>query len=194
MGKISVGTHKFGIKKVPGDRKCLYWSFLVGIVPILKDIFGDVPFTEDLMKVLNDGLRMLVADYIRCHVEMHEQILKSFPKYQTIEKYCSATEQGKLWGGQPELKALSDLYNILICVINPKKIIKKNCLSPWYYGEDNQLAKKCIYIFYNGTDHYDALRVMNMKNKNEIETIFDPNDQTVNDLLRKFIKEELHRN
>jgi len=90
------------------------------------------------------------------------------------------------------LKALSDLYNIIICVINPGIINKKNCLLPPYYGQDNHLASKCIYIYYNGS-HYDPLYLMNKKNTNEIETYFDPNDQTVNDLLKKFIKEKLHR-
>ncbi len=156
-------------------------------------MFGDVTSEENFMETLNESLRVEVANYIRGHREMHQDILKSFPKYQTIEKYCSDIEQSKLWGGGPELKVLSDLFKIIICVVDPTLIKKGNCLSPLYYGQDNPLATKCIYIFYNGIDHYDALRVVNMKNTDEIETIFDPNNQTVNDLLKNFINGELHR-
>jgi hypothetical protein len=191
MGKISATTHEFRIKVESDDNKCLYWSFLSVMKPFFKDILGDVPFTKDLKGVLNAGLRMLVADYICRHEELRKQT-EVFCKI--IQAYLYTVEQGMLWGGQIELRALSDLYNVAICVINPKKIINGNCLSPWNYGQDNPLVKKCVYIFYNGKDHFNSIYLMNKKNANEIETMFDLNDPIVHELLREFIRNKLHRN
>ncbi len=78
------------------------------------------------MKVLNEGLRVLVANYIRHHREMHDKVLSSVNDYEDIEKYCSKIEQGQLWGSEPELKVLSSLYNILVCIIDLTKISKDN--------------------------------------------------------------------
>jgi len=191
MDKICTTTHKFHRGKASSDGKCLFWSFLFVIEPILIKLLDTTIFNEVLMGVLNDGLRMLVTDYIRRHPEMHHRILNSVIGYKNIEKYCSKIEQGELWAGQPELNILSSLYNVLICVIDLTKVTKDKRLLPSYYGQDNPLATECVYIYYNGTDHFDPLYVVNVKKPNEITTIFDPNDQTVNDLLRKFIKEEL---
>jgi hypothetical protein len=192
MGKISASTHKFYRGEAPGDGTCLYWSFLLVIKPLLVKRFGEVSY--DLMKLINDGLRTEVAQYIRSHPEMYDMVLNSDTEYKDVVGYCSAIEQGKLWGGDPELKALSDLYNIIICVINPTKVTKENCLIPSYYGEGNPLATQCVYIYFDGEDHFDPLYLVNMENLDEKETIFDPNDQMRNDLLKKFIKETLKRN
>jgi hypothetical protein len=207
MGKISAITHKFCRGKVPGDGTCLYWCILLVRQLLSKEIFGEdlskillteilieQEFTGDLLKEMNEGLRIEVAEYIRNHPEMHDMVLNTDTKYEDVVGYCSAIEQGKLWGGDPELKALSDLYNIIICVIDPRKVTKKNCLIPSYYGERNPLATECVYIYFDGEDHFDPLYLVNMENLDEKETIFDPNDQMRNDLLKKFIKETLKRN
>jgi len=191
MDKISARTHKFCRGKAPGDRKCLFWSFLDVMKPFLIAVLGNVLFERDLMEALNEDLRVRVADYIRSHTEMHYMVLASAFGYKTVEQYCSDIMQVKLLAGEPELHALSSLYNILICKIDLINIRGDKCLSPSYYGEKNTLATQCVYIYYNGRDHFDPLFIKNRTNPNEKETMFDPNDETVNDLLRKFIKEEL---
>jgi hypothetical protein len=196
-------THEFRRGKAPGDNTCLYWSFLlVSKLPLMK-IFSEDLFNkfltkgliedkskEDLIEAINENLRIVVADYILKHTEMHCMVLNSTDKYKTVQKYCSAIKEGKFWGGDPELKALSDLFKIIICIIDLTKITSYNCLLPSYYGEDNPLATKCVYIYYNGKDHFDPLYMINIENSNDIETISVPNDQTVIDLLKKFIKEK----
>jgi hypothetical protein len=36
------------------------------------------------------------------------------------------------------------------------------CLKPSYYGEDNLSATQCVYIYYNGRDHFDPLFIENI--------------------------------
>lgn len=192
MKEKSVETHEFGRREVPRDGKCLFWSLLVLLLTYLKMIFGKIPFSEELLNVLNKAFRVQAVDYIRSDRDLQEDILQSFPEYKSIEKYCSELEQGELWGGQPELRALSKYYGIIICVINPIIVTKQNCILPSYYGEDNPLASKCVYIYHDG-DHYEPLYLINKKNTNEIETMFDPNDFSVNDILRKFIHKKTNR-
>jgi hypothetical protein len=207
MGKIFAATHEFRRGKARGDHKCLYWSFLLVFKLRLIEILGEDLFNkfltkgliedkskEYLIEAINEGLRIEVANYILEHTEMHRMVLSSTDKYKTVQEYCFAIEQGKFWGGDPELKALSDLFNIIICVIDLTKITSDNCLLPSYYGEDNRLATECVYIYYNGKDHFDPLYMINIENSNHIETISVPNDQTVIDLLKKFIKEKLKCN
>ena len=192
MKEKSAETHEFGLKTVPRDNKCFFWSFLYAMEPRLKEIFGDILFSDELKNVLNKTFRVQAVDYIRSQRDLQEDILQAFPKYESIGEYCSELEQGKLWGGEPELRALSDYYDIVICVINSTIVNKQNCLLPFYYGEDNLLTSKCIYIYHDG-NHYEPLRLINKKNTNEIETMFDPNDLSVNDILRKFIHEKTNR-
>jgi hypothetical protein len=206
MGRISVSTHKFCRGKVPGDGSCLYWSILLVLQLLSIEMFGadlsNMLLTEVLIKEafkgylleeVNEGLRVQVADYIRAHSEMHDMVLNSDTEYKDVEEYCSAIEQGKLWGGDPELNVLSILHNIKICVIDPTKVTKNNGLLTLYYGEENPSATQCVYIYFDG-NHFDPLFMVNMNNSNEKETKFDPDDQMVNDLLKKFIEEELKRN
>ena len=192
MKEKSAQTHEFRRKQVPRDGTCLFWSLLALLITYLKRIFGNIPFSEELKNVLNKAFRVQAVDYIRSHRHLQEDILLAFPYYKSIEKYCLELEQGNLWGGQPELRALSYYYNIIICVINPIIVTKQNCILPSYYGEDNPLASGCIYIYHDG-DHYEPLRLINKKNTNEIETMFDPNDSLVNDILRRFIHEKTNR-
>jgi hypothetical protein len=199
MCKTFAETHKFCRGTVPGDGKCLYWSFLLGIRPHLIETLRNISFQPDLKNALNDSnedLRLRVAKYIREHTELHDLVLAEDEdeEYETIEEYCSAVERGELWGGDVEKKVLSTLFNILICEISPGITRAGKCLNLRYYGEDNPLATECIYIYYNGEDHFDPLYVVEMENSNNKQTIFDPNDQMVNNILRKFIKEELGRN
>ena len=192
MTKASSDTHEFCRKKVPGDDKCLFWSFLFAMMPYFQEIVGDIQFSNELMVVLNEALRVQVADYIRRHPELHGEILLTVDDYQTMEEYYSDLEQGELWGGEPELKALSNLYGVIICVINPTIITKQNCVLPLYYGADESTASKCIYIHHNG-DHYEPLYLVNKKNPKEIERRFDPNDSSVNTILKEFITAEIQR-
>jgi hypothetical protein len=194
MDKMSVKKHKVYRERAPANGTCLFWSFIFGIKPLLIPIFGDVPFRPDLMNVLDENFRLQVAEYIREHDYMHMMVLNSGTKYRTVEKYCSAIEEGKLWGGDPELLVLSKLCNIFICKIDLLNITCDNCLKPSYYGEDNPLATKCVYIYYNGENHFDPLYVADIKNSNNKQTIFDPNDPIINNILKEFIKKELKCN
>jgi hypothetical protein len=235
MGKISAATHEFRHGNARGDGTCLYWSFLLVFKLRLIEILGEDLFNkfltegliedeskEDLIEAINEGLRIEVANYILEHTEMHSIIILEHTEmhsmitdeYQIIQKYCSDIKEGKLWGGDLELRALSDLFKIKICVINLKRNEHDNCLWVSYYGEDDPLAKnerdnclwvsyygeddplatECVYIYYNGKDHFDPLYMINIENSNDIETISILNDQTVIDLLKKWIKEEFKCN
>jgi hypothetical protein len=208
MPNKSGGTQQFRRGKVPADGTCVYWCILLLLKMCSKDLLGEDLFNVllsevlneylfklDLMKMLNEGLRKQVANYIRSHKELHNWVLNSGTSCKTVEEYCSLIEQGKLWGGAPELRALSELLNIIICVISMTKSEEEKRVWCDYYGEDNQSAEKCVYILYDEEKgHYDPIYLMDMQNPSKKETEFDPNDEMVNDLLRTFIKEELKCN
>jgi hypothetical protein len=184
----SAGTHYFCREEVGGDGNCLFTSVLKIFQPHLTT---------------NKNLRESVANCILNSPDLHGLIMTADRAgCKTIEEYCSKLELGgKIWGGDGELRILSILFNTLICAIN-MTYGNDGKKSVWrcYYGEDYPLGRKCIYIFYKELDrknkkgHYEPLCLMNKRNPEEKETMFNPNDDTVNECLRKFIKEELKCN
>ena len=188
-GMISAGTHHFCREKVDGDGNCLFTSVLIAFQPHLttnKDLRESVAYC-----ILNSpdpelhGL-IMAADHAGC---------------KNIEEYCSKLERGgKIWGGESELNILSKLFNILICVISLSYKDGKKRVWSCYYGQDYPKGTKCVYIFYeelsrkNNKGHYEPLCLINMRNSKEKETILNPDDDTVNECLQKFIKEKLKCN
>jgi len=66
----------------------------------------------------------MVADYIRKHEYLHLTVLQSGTQCETVESYCSKIEKGKLWGGEPEIRALAMLSHTLIRVVWKKKPVQ----------------------------------------------------------------------
>ncbi|CAF3755471.1 unnamed protein product [Rotaria sordida] len=179
MGKISAKTHKFVRGNAHRDHKCLYWSTLK-------------VFKQRLTKECNEDLRIHTANYIRNNEEIHHAILYGDTSYRTVDEYCSAIEQGTLWGGDPELQALSNIYNTIIYLISMREDNGKKSVWSKIYGENNSLVKTFVCILYDEQQrHYDPLYVVNIENENEQETIFERNDDTVKELLTNFIREDL---
>jgi hypothetical protein len=187
MAYTSAGEYQFCRGEAPGDGTCLFWS-------------GLAVFKLPSTKLCNKALRILTANYIRRHPDLHVWVLNSGTTCKTVEEYCSSLEQGRLLAGEIELKVLSKLFNTVICVIFITKQGKEKKVWSSYYGSDNPLATKCVYIHCEELfrkkkeGHYEPMYLMDMQNSNEKETIFDPDDDTVNQLLRKFIKEVLECN
>jgi hypothetical protein len=208
MTEISATTHKFCRAEVPGDNTCLFWCgllvFKLFFLHIITEDLFNICLTEslvqdlfewDVMKAVNYALRARVTKYIREHEDIHDIVINSTDRCYPVEEYCSLIEDGELWGGAPELWILSNLYNTLICVISLEKDNGKPCVHISCYGEDNPTATRCTFILYDKEKgHYDPLYVVNTQNLNEKETIFERNDKTVVELLKKFIKEDLKCN
>ncbi|CAF3598890.1 unnamed protein product [Rotaria socialis] len=176
MGRISVKTHKFVRGKALRDGKCLYWSALK-------------VFKQKISCARNEGLRMLIADWIRNNRELRIEAVRSGTEYRTINEYCLAIEKGILWGGPPELLALSEIFEIVICLIYVTKSQGDISIWPIFYGEKNPLATTYVCILYDGK-HYDPLYVINTENISDEETVFERNNTTVKELLKNFIQEE----
>jgi hypothetical protein len=136
----------------------------------------------------------MVADYIRKHQYLHLTVLQSGTQCETVEAYCSKIEKGKLWGGEPEIRALAMLSHTLIRVVwKTKPVQGKYNITILNYGEDEESFKECVYILYDEENkHYDPLYVINKEDPHEKLTIFQCYDGTVSELLGKFIQEELH--
>ncbi|CAF2170795.1 unnamed protein product [Rotaria magnacalcarata] len=176
MGRISVKTHKFVRGNARPDGKCLYWSALK-------------VFKQKISCECNKGLRMLIADWIRNSRELRIEALRSGTTCRTMNEYCLAIEKGILWGGPPELLALSEIFEIVICLIYVTKSQGGISIWPILYGENNLLATTYVCILYDGK-HYDPLYVINTENVSDEETVFERNNKTVKELLKNFIQEE----
>jgi len=136
-----------------------------------------------------------VADYIRKHENLHLAILQSGTSCKTVEEYCTQIEKHNLWGGEPEVRALAMLSRTQIRLIYKTKSDQGGYITNILnYGEDKETFKERVYILYDEENkHYDPLYVIN-KDSHEQLTIFSSNDELVDELLEKFIREEFGGN
>jgi hypothetical protein len=136
-----------------------------------------------------------VADYIRKHENLHLAILQSGTSCKTVEEYCTQIEKHNLWGGEPEIRALVMLSRTQIRLISRTKSDQGGYITNILdYGEDEETFKERVYILYDEENkHYDPLYVIN-KDSHEQLTIFSSNNELVDELLEKFIREEFGGN
>ncbi|CAF3828315.1 unnamed protein product [Rotaria magnacalcarata] len=104
----------------------------------------------------NEGLCMLIADWIRNNRELRVEAFRSGTEYRTINEYCLTIEKGILCGGPPELLALSEMVEIAICLIYVTKSQGGISIWPILYGENNSLVTTYDCILYDGK-HYNPL-------------------------------------
>ncbi|CAF2213166.1 unnamed protein product [Rotaria magnacalcarata] len=93
----------------------------------------------------NEGLCMLIADWIRNNRELRVEAFRSGTEYRTINEYCLTIEKGILCGGPPELLALSEMVEIAICLIYVTKSQGGISIWPILYGENNSLVTTYDY-------------------------------------------------
>ncbi len=172
-------THEFRRGKVEHDVSCLYSSF--------RYVNG----TWDTID--NKRVRSLVVDRILINNNLYTAASERCNRYTTVEDYCEQIKKGKLRGGKPEVRALSMIARIIIRQVSIAKNNQGNIhVTISNYGEEAKSFSECVYILYDEeTKHYDPMYVVNKVNLAET-TIFKRDDATVLELLRKFIREELH--
>ncbi len=173
-------TYEFCRGKVDGDGSCLYTS--------CRYVNGSFDGID------NKRLRILVADYIREHKNLHPAVLESGTSCKTVEEYCNKIEKHNLWGGEPEVRALAMISRILLRLVSRTKTAQgKYVTTILNYGEHMESFKQCVFILYDEENkHYDPLFMINKQDSNEKLTIFRRDDEEVSKLLGKFIREELH--
>jgi hypothetical protein len=147
-----------------------------------------------LSTIDNKRLRSLVADYILIKEDLHRPVLDNNRKYKTIKDYCDQIKKGNLPGSKFELQTLAMIAHLVICVISMTKTDQGNINTKTLnFGAHVESFKECVYILYDEENkHYDPLYVINKEDPHEKLTIFEHDDDTVSELLVKFIREELH--
>jgi hypothetical protein len=138
----------------------------------------------------NDDLRSLVVEKIRQTEELHTHIAYHQPGCSP-DQYCAWIAQPTVWGGEIELRAMALLYNKLFCVVNVTENNNKTSVAILRYGEDLPSITQCIYLRYNGRDHYDLLYVTKKDNPKYVKTIFGREDSDVQNLLHNFIENKI---
>lgn len=103
-------ARQLNLYEIPSDGDCMY-----------KSIEHQLRLTRNRSVTVNE-LRSIAADYIRRHKEDFLPFLtssdgESMMTDQEFEDYCHKIEATTTWGGQPELRALSNSFRVPIEVI-----------------------------------------------------------------------------
>ncbi|CAF3682351.1 unnamed protein product [Rotaria sp. Silwood1] len=142
-------------------------------------------------KIDNKCLRSMVADYISKNENLKHLVLERDTNGENIKVYCDKIKKGNIQDDELEFRVLAMLCHLCICVFLIKKTSEgKININVLKYGEQVEIFIECIYILYDEEHkHYEPLYAINKQNPDENITIFKRNDETVIQLIYKFIQE-----
>ena len=133
------------------------------------------------------NLRKQAADFIRQWKDFSDEVLFA-ETGQTREEYCDKIENTDAYGGEAEIRAIAEIYKIIVCVVNVN-VVNGIILSVdvTEFPEDKPSFQKSCYIILQG-EHYESLYLRNISNSNEEGTTFDRHNTSVKKLLVKFLQ------
>ncbi|MGD0466598.1 MAG: OTU domain-containing protein, partial [Gammaproteobacteria bacterium] len=119
-------------------------------IPIPKDGHGlynavAIYLGKNIMELWQE-----VADYIEKHAEEYSDIIAADPKHRTIEKYIDDIRNTNEWADDLEINVLMKVFDRPIYVIGSDGEIKNKLNIV-------DVNKEPIFVYYNGSDHYDGL-------------------------------------
>ncbi|CAF1364049.1 unnamed protein product [Rotaria sp. Silwood1] len=176
--KISEVTHKFRREEADPDGSCLFWSvgYLVGS---LKN-----STVEDICKAM--------LNYISQDEELKSLAVASVEGCQNFEDYKSRITGG-LWGGEFEISTLAKTHEKLIILASIEYIHGELDWKISYYDTESNPLSECIYVLFDEKlRHFDPLVVINKIDSKEKFKIFKRGDQTIRNLLIRFIRENFN--
>ncbi|CAF5088588.1 unnamed protein product, partial [Rotaria sp. Silwood1] len=100
-------------------------------------------------------LRKQAADYNRQSGKIDEQCL-FYETKKNLEQYCDEIENTDVWGGEPEILAIAELYETSVRVIRIDP--QQSCVSISEFPSNQTSFKKCCYIILNN-NHYESLHL-----------------------------------
>ncbi|CAF5099407.1 unnamed protein product [Rotaria sp. Silwood1] len=165
-------TQKFVRKDALGGGHCLF--------SCLRNVLGIAD------KITIKDLRKKAADFNRQPGKIDKDWLLNTTG-KTVEQYCDEMENTTAWGGEPEIRAIAELYKIIIRVVNVNS--EKFCVSASEFPPNQTSFDRCCYIILNN-NHYESLHLRTDNNSNDERSIFDSNDEEIKKLIRDFIAKE----
>ncbi|CAF4812671.1 unnamed protein product, partial [Rotaria sp. Silwood1] len=158
-------TQKFVRKDALGGGHCLF--------SCLRNVLGIAD------KITIKDLRKKAADFNRQPGKIDKDWLLNTTG-KTVEQYCDEMENTTAWGGEPEIRAIAELYKIIIRVVNVNS--EKFCVSASEFPPNQTSFDRCCYIILNN-NHYESLHLRTDNNSNDERSIFDSNDEEIKKLI-----------
>ncbi|CAF0812983.1 unnamed protein product [Rotaria sp. Silwood1] len=154
---------------------------------VRKDAFGggDCLFSS-LCNVLGIADKITIKDLRKKAADFNRQPGKIDKDWllnttgKTVEQYCDEMENTTAWGGEPEIRAIAELYKIIIRVVNVNS--EKFCVSASEFPPNQTSFDRCCYIILNN-NHYESLHLRTDNNSNDERSIFDSNDEEIKKLI-----------
>lgn len=131
------------IRQVPGDGNCLFHSISVGLCHALMQEHWDMNSADSLKELYqhSDSLRQKAVDFLRDpnrrlflqgndFVKSRELVEVAAQQYGlTADEYCRDMQQQSVWGGGPEIVALSNVLKRPIHVYELTNTTKPGVIS-----------------------------------------------------------------
>ncbi|CAF4466055.1 unnamed protein product, partial [Rotaria sp. Silwood2] len=165
-------TQEFFRKPAVGGGHCLF-SSLCNILGISE-------------KITIKDLRKQAANYNRQPGKIDTQCL-TYETKKSLKQYCDQIENTNAFGGEAEIRAIAELYKIMIRVVKVNS--QKLCVSISEHPLNETSFEKCCYIILENK-HYESLHLRIDNNSNEERSLFDCNDEEVKKLMRDFIRKK----
>ncbi|CAF5088439.1 unnamed protein product [Rotaria sp. Silwood1] len=133
-----------------------------------------------------------MLNYISQDEELKSLAVASVEGCQNFEDYKSRITGG-LWGGEFEISTLAKMFEKLIILIWKQKVEDELDVKISYYDTESNPLFECIYVLFDEElRHFDPLVVINKIDSKEKFKIFKRGDQTIRNLLIRFIRENFN--
>ncbi|CAF4839265.1 unnamed protein product [Rotaria sp. Silwood1] len=133
-----------------------------------------------------------MLNYISQDEELKSLAVASVEGCQNFEDYKSRITGG-LWGGEFEISTLAKTHEKLIILASIEYIHGELDWKISYYDTESNPLSECIYVLFDEKlRHFDPLVVINKIDSKEKFKIFKRGDQTIRNLLIRFIRENFN--
>lgn len=151
------------VKKMNADGNCLFNS-------ISDQLYGNQDYSANI--------RALCCEYLKIEKDYYSDYITS----NNIDTYVQYMAKDAVWGGNIELQALSELYNIKIEIYvwsdEPINSFNENCDSEY----------NTVKQFYRRKNHYDSIKPLKEIHQGIIKVQFGVIENESLDLARNRIK------
>lgn len=112
------------ILQIAGDGKCLWRAVYVGIYSDIAQSVTVDQFRDAVCDWISEPIRRATfTEILQQNHELHQ-------RSRTFDEYIAMVRSGKLWGGIPELAAISQMYNVTIERYHTSDIISSGKATP----------------------------------------------------------------
>lgn len=158
-------------QSIKGDGNCQFYALAQQLCQIYPDYFPEyltaiLPVYDE--QAISQQLRMVAVQYLEAHQEDFEGLIgeedfsASWQGEYDFENYIYCLKQDRFWGGECVLRALSQILQLPILVLDPSIMNDFDQLQNKIYLPASQSmvrfdVSQALIVIFDGINHYETI-------------------------------------